>query len=241
MQIQKSNFAQIFLLEFTKQLIKNSKPRGIIEIEQKEKIEEPEEIKHLEKIKNTPKKIIKPKLLPTQKIIHQQISQTPIKPIQKLTIPGHKLPPRFQEIKPISTKREINLEKLNPIIGDPIVNAMECDGPNIPIKIITKTGAKRTTKIVLTKEEINTIIQTFSTITRIPALEGIYKVAAGNLILLSVISEVVGTKFVIKKIPEQLINIPKQKIPPRIPNQRLLPQRILQRQIPMQPRRMIRK
>ena len=236
MQNQKSNFAQIFLLEFTKQLIENSRPTGVIEIEQKEKIKESEEITHLENLaprvypekslkkiftkgKKTP--ISKPQVpiselrhltskiqIPKQKIIPKKL------PIRKLTIPEQKLPPRFQNIRPTPTKEEIDLEKLNPIITDPMAHSIECDGPNIPIKVITKTGQKRTTKIDLKKEEINKIINTFSTATRIPALEGVYKVAIGTLVLLSVISEVVGTKFVIRKIQPQR-NLQIKKFPQR--------------------------
>lgn len=229
MQNQKTDFAKIFLLEFTKQLIENSKPKGIVEIEQKEKIEEPEEIKHLETLEKIPKRkniiknIIKRKKSVIQKIIPRPIppQNIPIKkPIlkqlpRKLIIPGQRLPPRFQNIKPAPTKREIDLGKLNPIIEDPTVNSLECDGPNIPIKINTKMGQKRNTKITLTKEEINAIISTFSKVTRIPALEGIYKVAAGNLILLSVISEIIGAKFVIKKIPQSPQGIPPRGMPPQ--------------------------
>lgn len=246
MQNQKSDFAQKFLLEFTKQLIENSKSRGIIEIENArlqvhpetfstkiftkgKKIETPKEIKDLEKL--TPKRKIplKSMFLPTQKIIpiNKPLPKQPTPP-QKLTIPGSKLPPQFQNIRPIPTKREIDLGKLNPIIKDPAVNSIECDGPNFPIKIITR-GTKKTTGISLTKEEIDTIINTFSTITRIPVLEGIYKVAAGNLILLSVISEVIGTKFVIRKIPQQ----PQGRLrgPQGIPMQRLPPRQMIQQRV----------
>jgi hypothetical protein len=230
MQNQKSDFAQKFLLEFTKQLIEISKPQIVIELEQKEKIPKPEEIKHLENLK-IPKKLIKQKIVPIQKKF--PIKKLPIKTIpQKLTIPKIKLPPRFQNIQPVSTKREIDLGKLNPILEDQTINSIECYGPNVPITIITRTDQKRNTKIVLTKEEIDKVINTFSTITRIPALEGVYKVAAGNLVLLSSISEIIGTKFVIRKIP-QLTKIPKQrmlsrKMPPKQPL-RPIPQNMIRR------------
>ena len=205
MQDQTSDFFQKFLLEFTKQLIENSKPKGIIEVEQKEKIPEPKEFKDLEELKNIPKK---KKIISIEKSNIQQSPRELQKPvnkqqIQRLTIPEQKLPPQFQHINPVPTEKEINLGKLNPILKDQMANSIECDGPNVPIIVITKTGQKRKTQVVLTKEEIDTIINTFSTETRIPALEGVYKVAAGNLIFLAVISEVIGSKFVIRKIPPQ--------------------------------------
>lgn len=238
MQNQKSDFAQKFILEFTKELIKNSQSKKIIELEPIKKLEKSQEFKDLENLhtKTYPKKyfpkrtqfVVPQKIIPIQKPIIKKplpqqrylktFSQKTFTGNKKLTIPEQKLPPQFQHIRPTQTKLEIDLGKLNPIIKDPRVNAIECNGPNIPIKIITNNGMKKPTKIILTKEEINIIINTFSTLTRIPASEGIYKVAAGNLILLSVISNVIGTKFVIKKIP-----------PKRIPNQRLPPRGIGQR------------
>lgn len=258
MQTQKSDFAIHFLLEFTKQLIENSKPQRIIEIEQKEEISKPEEIQLLEKIEKHPKrkkttskefkKEINSNPIPIQKILTkpQQTPETkrtipnlqpstpesqPKTKREVLTIPKPHLPPKFQDIKPIPTKREIDLGKLNPILEDPMINSIECDGANTPIKIITKTGQKKNTKIVLTKEEINKIIEKFSTITRIPALEGVYKVAVGNLIFLSAISEIIGAKFVIRKIPQQPTRTPVQRLPPkRMPQRQPISQR---RQIPM--------
>ncbi|MEN7982732.1 MAG: hypothetical protein ABFQ65_04775, partial [Nanoarchaeota archaeon] len=153
------------------------------------------------------------------------IKHLPNKFKQKLTIPKPKLPPRFQDIHPVPTEKKIDLGKLNPIIKDPIVQSIECDGPNIQIKIITKTGKKRDIKIILTEEEINKVIETFSQITKIPPIEGIYKVAAGNLIFLATISKVIGSKFVIRKIPQQQrqnIQMRKQR---RFPN----PKKIIRR------------
>ncbi len=233
MQKQKTDFATIFLLEFTKQLIENSKSQEIIELEKKEKIIEPEEIKYLEKLEVKNKRQKKfPIKIPLIKQAQQiNLIKKPLikQTLQKLIIPKTKLPPRFQNIQPISTKREIDLGKLNPVLEDPMAQSIECGGPNTQIKIITSRG-KKITKIILTKEEINKIIETFSKITRIPAMEGIYKVAAGNLILLAVISEIIGTKFVIRKIPQQTQRIPNQRFPLR-----RMPQR------PMQKRRMVRR
>jgi len=62
---------------------------------------------------------------------------------------------------------------------------------------IKKTG------IILDKEEIDNIIQRFSRETKIPVQEGIFKVVAGRLIFLAIISEIVGSKFTIKKMPHE--------------------------------------
>lgn len=225
MQNQTQDFAKIFLIEFTRQLILKSQPRKTIEITQKEKIPHPQEIQELNKvqkitrqkkpIKKLPLPITKTHVIPqTPQIQQNKIAQSQNKKQQLpvLTIPEQRLPPQFQNIIPTATERKIDLEKLNQIIENPAVISIECEGPNTPIIQIDRTGQKKPTQITLTKEEIDNIINTFSTLTKIPALEGVYKVAAGNLILLSTISEVIGTKFVIRKIPKLP---PQQTMQPR--------------------------
>jgi hypothetical protein len=63
-------------------------------------------------------------------------------------------------------------------------------------------GTKKT-GIVLSKEEIDETVQRFSRETRIPIQEGIFKVVVGNLIFLAIISEIVGSKFIIKKMIQE--------------------------------------
>jgi hypothetical protein len=208
MQKQKNDFATKFLLGFTKNLIENSRRDKIIELNQKEKIAMPREINQISKLK-TPKKI-----MPTQNRIQKNFPQQKIIPQghnQFLTIPKQKIPPRFQDINPTPTRSGIDLGKLNQIINNPMTQAVECDGQNTFIKVISKDGRKSETQIILTKEEIDKIIETFSQLTKIPKVEGVYKVASGNLILMAVVSEVVGSKFVIKKIAPQQQNIAQRR------------------------------
>ena len=60
-------------------------------------------------------------------------------------------------------------------------------------------GTKRT-NIILSKEDISDVIKKFSETTKIPLQEGIFRVAIGKLILSAIISEVIGSKFIIKKM-----------------------------------------
>ena len=100
--------------------------------------------------------------------------------------------------KPIPTNKEIDLGTLNTLVKDFAVKIIECDGPETNILVRGNMGTK-TTKIILTKEEINNLIQKFSKTAKIPAYGGIFRVVVGRLILLAIISEVVGSKFIIKK------------------------------------------
>ena len=69
---------------------------------------------------------------------------------------------------------------------------------NKPI-IINKSGTILTTNITLSKNEIDSIIEEFSTKTRIPLIQGTFKALLGNLLITAVISEFVGTRFLIQK------------------------------------------
>jgi hypothetical protein len=112
------------------------------------------------------------------------------------------LPEHIQYLRPNPTNKDIDLSKLNPLINDPMVNAIECYGPDENVVVKGRMGIKKT-PIVLTKEEINDTIDRFSKETKIPVQEGVFKVVAGRLILLAIISEVVGSKFVIKKMTHE--------------------------------------
>ena len=190
---ENKEFQKIFLLEFTKELIINSSPIFELEkIEKQQDLNKKQEIKKgfsMIKKRNEIQKLIQP--LPIQR--------PPIRTRPRiLMIPEPKLPPRLQYLRPTPTKRQIELGKLNPLIKDPVVKAIECNGADE--KIIVKTPVKKTTDIILTKEEIDNIIKKFSETAKIPISAGVFRVVVGKLVLSAIISEVIGTKFIIKKI-----------------------------------------
>ncbi len=208
-------FRKDFLLEFTKELIRNYGPgdlfklKNVLEQEQKEK-----ELK--ESIK---KEITKQKFLPIiQKEIQGQKLKEFASPFQRkapivvlrkkpffsikkrvLRIPSIKLPQNLAYLKPTSTNREINLGKLNPLVKDPLVREIHCSGPDQNIIVRGNMGTKPTS-IILNKSEIDLIIQNFSQVSKIPASPGIFKVAAGRLIISAIISEVISSRFIINKM-----------------------------------------
>lgn len=117
----------------------------------------------------------------------------------RLLIPESKFPVHIQYIKPIPMNKEIEIGKINPLIKDFNVKIIECYGQGENLIVQGNMGMKKT-GIILNKEEIDDIIQRFSKETKIPAQEGIFKVVAGRLIFLAIISEIVGSKFIIKKM-----------------------------------------
>lgn len=116
-----------------------------------------------------------------------------------LIIPETKLPPTVQNIKPTPMQAEIDLRKLNALVQDPLVKVIECNGPNEKIVVMGAMGRKHTPTI-LSKEEVDDVINKFSEASKIPLSEGIYKVVFGKLVLSAIISEVIGSKFIIKKM-----------------------------------------
>lgn len=223
-----TQFKKFFLLEFTRQLIRNSATSEVSKMQltiEKEKenrlIEEKERIQ--QKIKQREREIlIKTKKRNTEEIrsiVHAPIGliqsqKTPhINPFRKsfkkirLAIPESRLPVHVQYIQPVPINQEIELGKVNSLIADPKVRVIECYGPDENLVVQGSMGIKKT-GIILTSEEINEIIQKFSEETKIPIQEGVFKVVAGRLVFMAIISEIVGSKFIIKKMLSSSLGAP---------------------------------
>ena len=116
-----------------------------------------------------------------------------------LQIPESRLPRTVEYLKPTPTQKAIDLGKLNPLITDRLVRVIECNGPDERIIVMGAMGRK-STKIILTKEEIDDMIKRFSQAAKIPVNEGVFRVVLGNLILSAIVSKIIGSKFLIRKI-----------------------------------------
>jgi hypothetical protein len=149
------------------------------------------------------------KPLESERKIPRKIIRPPVG-ARVLRIPAPKLPKGFEHLKPMPIHgKTIDLGKLNLFLQDPKVASIEINGPDEKVFVDGVMG-KKPTSVVLAKEEIDEIINKFSSATKIPASEGIYRVVFGNLMLLAIISNVIGSKFVIKKIQNQGTQIPNQ-------------------------------
>jgi len=239
------NFRKFFLLEFTKEILRNiesykktlSEKREIAAITPqkqpkefyvipkipliKEKIQKKvihEIVKEKarrdsEKISDLRKelssiKFVQPKAFPEAskwvKRLTKPVEESRAELVRKglvspLVINELSLPPTVSHIRPVPMPHEIDLGKLNPYLKDPLVKVVECNGPDEKIIVMGRMGRK-STALVLTKEEIDDIIQRFSEATKIPVHEGINKFVFGRLVLSSIVSDVVGSKFIIKKM-----------------------------------------
>jgi len=199
-------FKVFFLLKFTKELVKNSTPKEVLELKTFLKEKDKEDKAKIRQIIVRKEKIEKEPKLSGIFLREKPIFQIPRrKPVIKrlipnvLRIPESRLPPRLQYIKPIASGVEIDLGKLNPLLKDPAVKFIESNGSGKNIIVGGVMGRKKT-NIILNKEEINGVIKKFSETAKIPIQEGIIKIAVGRFILSAIISEVTDSKFIIKKM-----------------------------------------
>ena len=124
---------------------------------------------------------------PLQKIISGPVVPIRIMP-RVLRIPQPRLPIELNA-KPVPANIRIDLGKLNPLINDPIVREISCNGPGE--KIVVMVPSPKDTLIIL---------KIFEEKSKIPATEGIYHVVVGKLSFSAIVSGVLGSKFVIKKL-----------------------------------------
>lgn len=115
-----------------------------------------------------------------------------------------KIHPRIQALTSIQPQAQplpegFVLGKLESLIRDPSIQSIECSGPNKNI-LVKRYNRFNTTRIVLNQAEITDIIDSFSTKAKIPVVGGILKAVVGDLIISAVISEFVGSRFIINKI-----------------------------------------
>lgn len=120
-----------------------------------------------------------------------------------LPIPqAHSLPAHLQYLKPTMEQikpKEIDLGKLNPLIEDRNVKSIEIEGSDQPVYVSGMMGRKPTAE-KLSEDEIKEIINKFSKESKVPATDGVFKVLVGHLQLTAIVSDSIGTRFVIKKI-----------------------------------------
>jgi len=111
------------------------------------------------------------------------------------------LPQNLQYLQPtrVVGTRYLDIGKLNPYINDPNVQSIESEGPDEKVYVNGIMGRKPT-KVTLSKGEIDSVIDTFSKSAKIPKTEGLFKVVTNNLMLSAMISDSIGSRFVIKKI-----------------------------------------
>ncbi len=189
----------IFLRKFTaniiKELIKENKSEHNVEVAKIKKKFIPEEV--FKDFIRSPYN----RQVPQKPI--QQIQQRQMQPqMQKVPIAQ---PPIQQQIKPVQQKfipvivdNISGVQKINPLLNDRTIQLIECPGPGKNL-LVKRYNHINMTKIVLSQEQITEIINDFADKAKIPIINGILKAAVENVIISAVISNFVGSRFIINK------------------------------------------
>jgi len=203
---KKLNVREIFLKDFVRQLIANSySPEQertrvrLKEVSEEKPMAVQTQANLPEPIPKSPPERKVMRALPRRKI---RVPQPRPKIIPKT--PREEKPQTLVEQKPVPPSEDIeqaavNLGKVTQFLKDPSVLSVECPGPGKNI-LVNRSGAIQTTPLTLNKEEIDSLIQEISDKTKIPIVPGLLKTAFQDLILTAVISEYVGTRFILQKM-----------------------------------------
>ena len=239
LKLKRRELGIVIFRTFTKELIMNSGPVSIAKLQTI--VEKDRELPHhkaprtevnIQRIQQERKQRFQEKLQEKrlrQEILKREQSRLLIQQRRnqsfeklKLNVPETKLPERFNYLRPVPVEAQVDLGKIDILIQDPNVEAIECSGESEEVIVRGMMGEQRT-EIKLTKKEIDLVINKFSEWTKIPVSEGIYKVVYGKLILLAVISEVVGSKFLIKKMRKPQAGLAPNAPMPNFPPPKPLP------------------
>jgi len=122
-------------------------------------------------------------------------------PIQRRIITPQRPLPRAPPAPITHEQQQLTQDygKINGLLRDPSVTYIECLGQGIPISIM-RAGQKEQTKLVLNVFEIKQILEQVSKSAHIPLVVGVFRVALENFVMTAVISESIGSRFIIKKV-----------------------------------------
>ena len=209
---------KLFLQQFIQEVLKHATQQKIQLSE--EKLEEKSILPSLEEgiEKESTEKIDSPltikRKMPApvlqRRPIHQFSSSAPSRPLP-YKIPQILLHQRPQAPKvylaPPTESWLVNMKSLariQPLLTDQTITTVECPGPGMPIMIARGTYVQ-STPVHFKAEEIKEIIKEVSARTKIPLnTSGVFTASIGDIIITAVLSEFVGTRFVIQKKPKKL-------------------------------------
>lgn len=139
-----------------------------------------------------------------------QVPQPPMRqplmsasPQRNMRPPIPEMPPMQQMAPPEADEGEVLTQfygKITPLLDDPSVSVIDCAGMGKPVMIIRR-GQRQPSKIVLSEKDIRQVLDKVSEAAHIPLLDGVFRAAVDTFSINAVISEMIGSRFVIKKQP----------------------------------------
>lgn len=133
-----------------------------------------------------------------QNIVQVAAPQTPS--VQMPAVPSVNAPSGPAIAAPQGSEVELTQDygKIMPLLNDRSVSTIDCQGPDKAIFVV-RAGERQVTKISLNVLEIKALLEKFADAAHVPLMEGVFRVSVGGLNVSAVISEMLGSKFVIKK------------------------------------------
>ncbi len=218
-QKQKEDLGVFFLRVFTREIIRNT-PKVIPPKPELPPLPELPRLPKLEPILEKHIPLAKPNPTQTPIIdnvlggkpnnpgIVRQMPQrqfvSPVRPMQPMMPP---MAPSFspkpmQAAPPLQVSQENvpkdGFGKIDPILKDPSVMSIEVPGPGKRV-LVNRGGKVQPTSLMLLKDDIDRIINHLSEKTRIPVVPGLFKAVYGDLVMTAVVSDFVGSRFLIQK------------------------------------------
>jgi hypothetical protein len=117
---------------------------------------------------------------------------------QPSTLQEVEVQPITQQIQPVQVIQESSYGRLGNFINDRSIIYIECSGYNIPISV-TKLNQKQKTNISLTEGEVKSFLNYISEKSKIPIIDGVFRIVVDGMLINGVVSDSIGTKFMIKK------------------------------------------
>jgi len=169
----------LHLVETSTVVIPPKEKRELKEIPKAEEKEEPKEIKKKPKVQAIKKK--------------EPAKKEPIKKEQEKEEPKGE-----RAIASVEYRASKIQKKIDDLIKDKEIKSVECPGPGKQL-IVNRSGSIEPINITLNSEEIDDIVKKFSEKSKTTPTAGVLKVTIDNLNITAIISEFIGTRFMIQK------------------------------------------
>ena len=205
-----SIFREMFLRGFAKELIKAAYKPSHLDLQEIETIKEykqrkleaekyqkglsvvEESVEIQKSVENKTEKILEypVKIVPKKSILKGVFyDKKPIIRPQQMPILNLPIPQQPFGAKQYQ-KPDLELGRVNSMLGDPTVTGIECPGPMKNL-VVNRRGRAETTDLSLSSEEIDVLMKEISEKTRIPLIYGVFKAVYQGLLITAVVSEFV--------------------------------------------------
>jgi hypothetical protein len=136
------------------------------------------------------------------------------RPTPRAILPPPKSPKPIQRTVQVPSNVSPHLDgeygKLDGLFNDPSISSIECPGPGKPFLII-RAGQRQFTRVTMSPKEIKEFLEKIADEAKIPLIEGVFRAAVHDFSINAVISEIIGSRFVIKKqTPYSMLEPPRQ-------------------------------